>query len=694
MRFKFPLKLNSLVLVSSVLPVLCFSAHAADFTITNGQTVTATQTIGAGANETGTLEDGGTISTTGNSNSAITSTSASGTIINGGTITTTGDSSYGVNIGFLTHNNTINNNGSIFTTGANAYGIYSFVTSNVTITNTSSIDTDGAGSTAIYARGDDGTVSNTGSITTDGDNAIGVFFFGNDNVLINNGTITTNGDNAQGVLSNAASDNVITNNGTIIANGVSSHGIQINGSDNTIINNGTVIANGSGAALRVSNISGTIINQGYAQSVGGNAIELSATDSTLTIKPGSWINGRVLFDGGGDRILQYDVSGTGRAGGILAITGTITGTPTTSIINTGTLASDYRVVQSGDIVAVITPDQFGTSQQIITQTLNDIDNVLNNRQQLIALGDTTEVNADTRYATSTAVLSDDSNPNDWAIRDRNIAWAEVFGSYQKRGQTSDTSQSKVRAGGFIVGIDLPQTTDGLDTGFYVGGFGGNLDVGSFRDIDSRGVIAGGHIGKSYDKYYLSGGLNIGYSKNDSRRLTGVDTARSDYASYFASPSVTIMRPIDKDGFTLVPNFTLRYVVQHDSSYTETGAVANQSVDARNTHALDAKAMVEARMAPLQLKDNTTLKSTFRGGVRGHTVIGGDETDINVLGNTLSFDPKGNDHTVDGILGVNLNLSQSENFNLYFDAEANMGLNHGGPSENKGSTGRIGMKWQF
>lgn len=646
MRFRSLLKSSAMILALSI-PSICATkslpVHAADFTITNGQTVNATQSIGAGANETGTVEEGGTVSTVGNNNSAVTSSSAGGTITNSGTVSTTGDTSYGINVTFITHNNT---------------------------------------------------VTNDGSITTAGDGSIGVFFFGNDNTLTQNGTITTSGDNAHGVLSNAASDNTITNNGTITTNGTGSHGIILNGTNNTIVNNGTVIANGTGAALRISNISGTIINQGYATSVGGNAIELSATDTTLVLKPGSLVEGTVLFDGGGNRILQYDVSGTGRAGGVLAITGAIAGAPTTTITNTSSLASNHRVVQSGNIVAVITPDQFGSSQKIVTQTLNDAGNILNNRQQLALLGDTTEINAGTQYAASTTSMNDSNDPNEWALRDRKVAWAEVFGSYQERGQTSDTSDTTVRSGGFLTGVDFPQTSEGIRAGVYIGGFGGDMDIGTFRDIDSLGILTGGYIGKNYDKYYMSGGLNLGFSENDSTRSTGVDTASSDYKSYFISPSLTVMRPIEKENITLVPNLTLRYTAQHDDSYTESGSVTNQSVDSRTVHSLDAKAMVEARLKAKKLGDNSELKPAFRAGVRGQTIISGNETDVTVLNTNLSFDPKGGDNIVDGILGMNLNLSNNDGPNLYFDAEANLGINHGGPGNNKGILSRIGLKWKF
>jgi hypothetical protein len=201
------------------------------------------------------------------------------------------------------------------------------------------------------------------------------------------------------------------------------------------------------------------------------------------------------------------------------------------------------------------------------------------------------------------------------------------------------------------------------------------------------------VGKSYGEIYVSGGLNFGFSNNDSDRFTGTDTAKSDYTSYFVSPSINVMQPIKKDGYTLIPNATLRYTMQHDGSYNETGSLVNQSVDSHSSHLLAARAMMVARLDPSRLQDSL-VATAFRAGVQGQTLLGSNKTNVTVLGNNLSFDPQGGNDTVDAVLGFNISQSLNTGPTLYFDAEANLGLNNGGPSDNKGVVGRLGAKWSL
>ncbi|NDG05513.1 MAG: autotransporter outer membrane beta-barrel domain-containing protein [Alphaproteobacteria bacterium] len=345
---------------------------------------------------------------------------------------------------------------------------------------------------------------------------------------------------------------------------------------------------------------------------------------------------------------------------------------------------------------MVTPDQFASTQQTITQTLTDAGVVVNKRQQLALLGETTEVAEGRQYAASTASINDAADPNDWALRNRMVAWAEGFGSYQERGQTSDSSESTARSGGMMAGVDLPQSSSGYRGGLYVGGFAGSVDIGTttFRTIDSAGGLGGGYIGHSYGDVYVSMGLGLGFSNNDSTRLTGVDKASADYTSYFISPSVTVMRPFKGDVVTWVPSLTLRYAAQYDDGYTETGSTSgNQKVDSRVTHTWNGRAMVEARMASYNVLGNA-FTPALRGGIQGQALLGDNNVDVTVLGSKLTFDPQGGYGTVDAVIGTTLNYEITQRLNVYFDGEANLGLNHGGVSDNKGAVGRLGARWAF
>jgi hypothetical protein len=95
------------------------SLQAADFTIGSGETVTITQTLGD--NETGTVEKGGTISTTGVNQEGIEAGSGN-TIRNDGTISASNSGASGIS---ADGSNTITNSGTISTRGGSAaYAVY------------------------------------------------------------------------------------------------------------------------------------------------------------------------------------------------------------------------------------------------------------------------------------------------------------------------------------------------------------------------------------------------------------------------------------------------------------------------------------------------------------------------------------------------------------------------------------------
>lgn len=665
-------------------------AQAANVTVTDGQTLTASQTVGTG--ETGTVDAGGTIATTGDDEWALLANGDNVTLINNGTITTAGNFAFSPASGLyvLGNNNAATNNGSIATTGEDGIAILA-IGANYSVVNNGTIATTGARAHGIQANIDGSSIVNNGTIEVDGTGAKGFTLSGTNGTVINNGSITTNGNtSAYGMEISLDTNLTVVNNGTVTTTGSNIDGVYLNsstGGGTVFTNNGTITSTGDGIRSQSDDI--TIVSNGTINDGSGVAINIVGDDNTVVIRSFSDLDGSVDFNGTGG-VLQYDLSSAG--GGIVTLLTDVNGTHATETL----LSSGAKTAQSGNTVVAVTPNQFASTSQVVSQTLTDTGTVLNNRQQLALLGDTTEVAEGRQYAASTTSMNDATSPNEWAVRDRTVAWAEAFGSYQNRGKHDDSSESKARSGGALAGVDLPQSSSGYRAGFYAGGFGGDLTVGdpTFREIESTGGMAGGYIGRSYDAYYVSLGLGLGFSNNDSTRATGVDTAVADYTSYFASPSLTVMRPLKGDGVTWVPSVTVRYTAQHDDGYTETGsALANQTVDARTTHSLDGRAMVDARLDATNLWGGM-LKPSFRAGVQGETLIGSNDVDVTVLGTELSFDPQGADGSIDGVVGTNLNYAIDQQLDVYFDGEANLGLNHGGPKQNNGIVGRVGARWKM
>ena len=131
----------------------------------------------------------------------------------------------------------------------------------------------GIGSAGVAFNGSFGTVNNAGRITL-GDDSTAIDVLGESNTITNSGTVTVGGGFAVGIdVSNFGATNTVNNTGTINV-GAGAIGILLQGSG-TVFNSGTINA-----------------------ATGFAAIELCGCgNSTLTLGPGSVINGLVLGNG-------------------------------------------------------------------------------------------------------------------------------------------------------------------------------------------------------------------------------------------------------------------------------------------------------------------------------------------------------------------------------------------------------------
>ena len=643
--------------------------------------------------DSATSINNGTINTGGGNSIGMITSGVGSVQTNNGSITTTGDGSDAMqNRGTGA---TLLNTGTIHTSGTNSNGMDS-IADNATLTNNNSITTTNGGAYGMTTNSTGNYLINNGNISTSGASGYAMYANGSNNNMVNNGTINNVGNDVDGMMSgNGTTGNVLTNNGKITVDGVSTDGMN-SFNNATLINNGTITAlNTSGNAMRGFGDNDTLINNGTISS-SARSIEVFGDADTVILGANSKTLGDISFNGT-NGALEYDLSGsTSRAGSVASIDGNILGTHTTSIVNASSLPYGAKVAQGGNSVAVVTPDSFAGTTQVISQTLAHTGDIINQRQQSFALGENIGIPSNAQLASNTSSLNDAEPAAGWGMRQQNVAWSEAFGSYQERPQNSETDFSRARAGGGLAGLDFPQTAEGYRSGFYVGGFAGSIDIGSpkYREIDSTGGLAGLYISKAlHNNLFINGQLALGYVDNNSDRYVSNTDASANYQSYFLSPSVTIMRPYKDSGVTWVPSAMLRYTLQHDSSYNEKGSAADQQVDSVNYNALTARGQIEAKLDSKSLGDGL-FEPSFRAGIEGQTFIGNRSLDLSVLGTNMSFDPSGDNNYVDGIIGVNITYAINGGPEVYLDGEAVIGLNKGGPSDNFGGTGRTGLRFKF
>jgi len=339
---------NRLPLALAFLLLLAGAPMArAQFTVTSPNTVGA-QTLN---NATGTINAGGTISTTGSAvGVAITGTS---TLNNNGTIITTSGRSIDSNSGTATL--TVTNTGLIQSTSADAFRVNT--NSAVSLTNSGTIRVTAGGQAidwaAITSQSNVLTNQLGGLISAVGEDAVRL---GTSGVVINAGTIsatptgTTSPSGSDGIDLRTFTGISVTNTGTISGrHGIATDGANVGPSTLSVNNNaGTIFAlNGSGLNVDGANASVTAnVTNAFGATIRGGVLAASTNGDGDGID----VDGVVTLNNSGN-IFALGAKGTGSDGGAnnaeaLAIGGgNITNTATGQIVGS-TLAAD---APNGDI---------------------------------------------------------------------------------------------------------------------------------------------------------------------------------------------------------------------------------------------------------------------------------------------------------------------------------------------------------
>lgn len=236
--------------------------QAASFVVEEGQVVG--HQILTGLSDTGLIEKGGEISTSGNgaANSGVTMAFGAQSVTNDGIITTTGGfDGVGSAIGIIVGgpSSLVTNNGLIQTSGTIASGVAVLSTATTT------------------------TVINNGRITTSanalaGNGANGISSAAATSTLLNNGEIFTTGNGAAGIASSGAGV-FVRNTGLIESTGVGSFGIASTGANAIIVNNGTIIANSNitSSAILLAGSNPTLVLQRESNIQGAVTVAVPAT---------------------------------------------------------------------------------------------------------------------------------------------------------------------------------------------------------------------------------------------------------------------------------------------------------------------------------------------------------------------------------------------------------------------------------
>lgn len=637
--------------------------QAADFTVTNGTTDTAVKTLTAG--ETGTIDAGGTLSTTAQ---AVTASGTGVTLINNGTLS--------VDAGFSVHlvtssgtNVTLTNNGTASTSGQS---IFYSNGANSTLTNNGTMSAAGNLGSGLFSTAADTTLTNTGTITTPGTYGRGLRANGDRNTLTNSGTLTTG---AYGIYYYTGTDATIDNSGTITSTGASRSGIHSSGVNTTITHSGAITVSGSGSTgINTTGTASTITVSGSITATGlaTHAITGGTGNETLNIEPGARIVGSIDL-GTGTNVVNMSIGSIDSGGP----SSTLTFTNATTV-NT-TVTGDSLVVQGGSTVAIVDPTNLATSGVSLGATTVGIHRAVS--QQL----------ARSNQPQAVQVASSDLEPGMLYQAQLPFSWGQVFGGRKQRGDDGDALAYQNYVYGAIGGYE--KSIDEHSVGVFSGVSRSTLKTDEASiETTSNSFFVGGYGEYVYGDWAMDGTLVAGYQRHDSQRLvsdnvTGEETAQSNYSSVYLSPSLALIHSIDLgEGLMLRPSAELSYTYGYYPQYTETGTTAsNLTVEGRGVDVVNSRLQLAARQRLAGGRGELEL----RAGAT-YTYYGRDGADISLSGGPpVHHQGTGATSSRGGYVGANSRYDMSGQMTLVVDAEYSMASKN-----EKTIIGSLGLEYRF
>lgn len=546
------------------------------------------------------------VTVNGNDSIAVTAT---------GSVTTTSSFGYGL---YATGNtNILINRGTVTTSGTRGYGLAAAGNTN-TLTNGGMVTTSGTAAYGLSAVGDMNLLTNSGTLTTTGFFSHGLVAEGNTNTLSNSGTVATSGDRVYGLIA-VGNANTLTNSGTVTLSGNEGFGLVAGGNTNTITNTGTVTTNGANShGLYVEGNTATVTNSGTVISNQGVSIGTFGANGTVNLLEGSVLYGNVEF-----------VSWLNFGAGLNASVQT---NPT--IPNTITVANGSYVV-AGSTIHAVDANSFAASDQtpgvmggMILDTLD------------------TQVTGNPVGVTRGASVN-------------STGWIEGFGGRRRHDGNSTTMAFTSETYGVMAGRSLDAMS-----GLFVGA--ARNTTASDRTFDNRSdsVFAGYHSRYDLGGIEMDASLTFGAAQNNTSRrianntvVTGLETARGEYMSYFLMPSATFRGDWDFGDTGFETSVRVRYAAMHDQGYTETGSAAAMTVDGRTSHLGEVRLQVDGA-----LLDQETASGAFTANLRlgaDAQYFDGDRVSGSVAGQSIAFATKGDKVSSRAFAGLNIMHSMAD-----------------------------------